>query len=210
MGYSYDMNDRRIQTSLPDGTSWRYGYDRLSQVVSDERVDADGNMLSNDGWTYAWNAQDRLASARGKTSIEVTYSRDVYSGELGILDDHFESSSLKVFVFVMTDVVPLGSLLKKVLSYDGSGQLILRRYFRTNQLVKSSNFLCVCENGKTHWRQVSGYAIHEILGKEDLIDLNVIDMEYLNKLTEKDRINLLASYILGAVEAATSGSPIIH
>ena len=42
MGYSYDMNDRRTQTSLPDGTSWRYGYDRLSQVVSGERVDTDG------------------------------------------------------------------------------------------------------------------------------------------------------------------------
>ena len=32
--YSYDMINRRTQASLPDGTKWRYGYDRLSQVVS--------------------------------------------------------------------------------------------------------------------------------------------------------------------------------
>ena len=40
IGYIYDMANRRTQVNLPDGTKWRYGYDRLSQVSSGERVDA--------------------------------------------------------------------------------------------------------------------------------------------------------------------------
>ena len=36
--------------------------------------DADGDMLSCDGWTYAWNGDDRLASAtRGTTRLEFRY-----------------------------------------------------------------------------------------------------------------------------------------
>ena len=36
--------------------------------------DADGNLLSHDGWTYAWNAQDRLVSAsKGTTRLEFAY-----------------------------------------------------------------------------------------------------------------------------------------
>ena len=41
LGYLHDLADRRTQASLPDGTRWLYGYDRLSQVVSGERVAAD-------------------------------------------------------------------------------------------------------------------------------------------------------------------------
>ena len=36
--------------------------------------DADGNLLSYDGWTYVWNAEDRLVSAtRGTTRLEFNY-----------------------------------------------------------------------------------------------------------------------------------------
>ena len=36
--------------------------------------DADGNLLTYDGWTYAWNAQDRLVSAtKGDTRLEFNY-----------------------------------------------------------------------------------------------------------------------------------------
>ena len=36
--------------------------------------DADGNMLSYDGWTFAWNAQDRLVSAtKGDVRLEFNY-----------------------------------------------------------------------------------------------------------------------------------------
>ena len=36
--------------------------------------DADGNMLSYDGWTYTWNAQDRLDSAsKGNIRLEFAY-----------------------------------------------------------------------------------------------------------------------------------------
>ncbi|MBQ4481418.1 MAG: DUF2235 domain-containing protein [Victivallales bacterium] len=36
--------------------------------------DLDGNMLSHDGWTYTWNAQDRLVSAtKGTTRLEFAY-----------------------------------------------------------------------------------------------------------------------------------------
>ena len=70
MGYSYDMNDRWTQTSLPDGTSWRYGYDRLSQVVSGERVSADGTPVQGGSFRYAYDgignrtfSQDGAANA---------------------------------------------------------------------------------------------------------------------------------------------------
>ena len=36
--------------------------------------DADGNMLTCDGWTFTWNAQDRLVSAtKGDTRLEFNY-----------------------------------------------------------------------------------------------------------------------------------------
>ena len=42
--------------NLPDGTKWRYGYDRLSQVVSGERVDAATNEpVANGSFRYAYD-----------------------------------------------------------------------------------------------------------------------------------------------------------
>ena len=36
--------------------------------------DADGNMLTCDGWSYAWNAEDRLVSAsKGDVRLEFNY-----------------------------------------------------------------------------------------------------------------------------------------
>ncbi|MBQ4481414.1 MAG: RHS repeat-associated core domain-containing protein [Victivallales bacterium] len=56
IGYLYDVADRRTQASLPDGTKWLYGYDRLSQVTSGERVDATTNApVSGGSFRYAYD-----------------------------------------------------------------------------------------------------------------------------------------------------------
>ena len=55
IGYIYDIANRRTQMNLPDGTKWRYGYDRLSQVVSGERVDAQDAPVSGQSYRYAYD-----------------------------------------------------------------------------------------------------------------------------------------------------------
>ena len=53
---SYDIANRRTQASLPDGTKWLYGYDRLSQVTSGDRVDAATNEpVANGSYRYAYD-----------------------------------------------------------------------------------------------------------------------------------------------------------
>ena len=55
IGYIYDMANRRTQMNLPDGTGWRYGYDRLSQVTSGDRVDAQDAPVSGQSYRYAYD-----------------------------------------------------------------------------------------------------------------------------------------------------------
>ena len=50
------MVDQSVQARLPDGTRWLYGYDRLSQVTSGERVDAATNEpVTNGSFRYAYD-----------------------------------------------------------------------------------------------------------------------------------------------------------
>ena len=63
----YDMANRRTQMNLPDGTKWRYGYDRLSQVVSGERVDATTNEpVSGGSFRYAYDGIAISMDGRGR------------------------------------------------------------------------------------------------------------------------------------------------
>ena len=49
-------------------------YTVLAATPEAPTYDADGNMLSHDGWTYTWNAQDRLVSAtKGDVRLEFNY-----------------------------------------------------------------------------------------------------------------------------------------
>ena len=55
--------------NLPDGTRWRYGYDRLSQVVSGERVDAQDAPISGGSFRYAYDGiGNRTSSQEGSSA----------------------------------------------------------------------------------------------------------------------------------------------
>ena len=90
MGYSYDMNGRRIQTYLPDGTSWRYGYDRLSQVVSGERVDADGTPVQDGSFRYEYDGiGNRTFSQDGAANAIRRYSSNALNQYTAIAETGF-------------------------------------------------------------------------------------------------------------------------
>jgi hypothetical protein len=74
--YIYDMANRRTQMNLPDGTKWLYGYDRLSQVVSGERVNATTNApVSGGSFRYAYDGiGNRTSSQDGSTADLRSYS----------------------------------------------------------------------------------------------------------------------------------------
>ena len=70
------MANRRTQMNLPDGTKWRYGYDRLSQVVSGDRMDATTNApVAGGSFRYAYDCiGNRTSSQDGSTADLRSYS----------------------------------------------------------------------------------------------------------------------------------------
>ena len=71
IGYIYDMANRRTHMNLPDGTKWRYGYDRLSQVVSGTRVDAQGAPVSGQSYRYAYDGIGNRTSSQDGSSANL-------------------------------------------------------------------------------------------------------------------------------------------
>ena len=66
----YDVADHLAQASLPDGTKWLYGYDRLSQVVSGERVIAStGAPVDGGSFRYAYDGVGNRVVAMQKEKI---------------------------------------------------------------------------------------------------------------------------------------------
>ncbi|MBR4519409.1 MAG: RHS repeat-associated core domain-containing protein, partial [Victivallales bacterium] len=58
--------------NLPDGTKWLYGYDRLSQVVSGDRMDAATNEpVTNGSFRYAYDGIDNRVSAQEGSSANL-------------------------------------------------------------------------------------------------------------------------------------------
>ena len=69
--YSYDMINRRTQASLPDGTKWLYGYDRLSQVTSGDRVDAQDIPVANGSYRYAYDGIGNRTSSQDGSNADL-------------------------------------------------------------------------------------------------------------------------------------------
>ena len=86
LGYLYDLADRRTQASLPDGTKWLYGYDRLSQVVSGERVVAStGAPVDGGSFRYAYDGLgNRISSRDGSASSTRRYTSNPLNQYTGI------------------------------------------------------------------------------------------------------------------------------
>lgn len=87
MGYRYDSVGRRTRTELADGTSWLYGYDRLSQVISGERVDAQGAAVDGGSFRYAYDGIGNRASSQDGSVAETR---------------HYVANSLNQYVSVFT------------------------------------------------------------------------------------------------------------
>jgi len=64
--------------SSPAGTSYSYISNALNQytAVNTEQptYDADGNMLTRDGWTQVWNGENRLIeTSKGNVKLQLAY-----------------------------------------------------------------------------------------------------------------------------------------
>ena len=93
--YTYDPIGNRKTAGLA-GTNWTYTANNLNQytalnqagTVQNPTYDADGNMLTRDGWTQTWNAENRLIKAeKGTAKLEFAYDymgrrieKKVYNG----------------------------------------------------------------------------------------------------------------------------------
>ncbi|WP_176014686.1 RHS repeat domain-containing protein [Victivallis sp. Marseille-Q1083] len=93
--YTYDPIGNRKTAGLA-GTNWTYTANSLNQysalnqagTVQNPTYDADGNMLTRDGWTQTWNAENRLIKAeKGTVKLEFAYDymgrrieKKVYNG----------------------------------------------------------------------------------------------------------------------------------
>ncbi|WP_176014744.1 RHS repeat domain-containing protein [Victivallis sp. Marseille-Q1083] len=93
--YTYDPIGNRKTAGLA-GTNWTYTANSLNQysalnqagTVQNPTYDTDGNMLTRDGWTQTWNAENRLVKAeKGTAKLEFAYDymgrrieKKVYNG----------------------------------------------------------------------------------------------------------------------------------
>ncbi|WP_176014914.1 RHS repeat domain-containing protein [Victivallis sp. Marseille-Q1083] len=93
--YTYDPIGNRKTAGLA-GTNWTYTANNLNQysalnqagTVQNPTYDIDGNMLTRDGWTQTWNAENRLIKAeKGTAKLEFAYDymgrrieKKVYNG----------------------------------------------------------------------------------------------------------------------------------
>jgi YD repeat-containing protein len=80
--YAYDPIGNRL-TATNNAEGWTYQANRLNQytniadgAVLEPSYDADGNMTaSGDGWSYGWNAENRMILASNGTTV-VTFAYD--------------------------------------------------------------------------------------------------------------------------------------
>ena len=75
--YNYDEIGNRT-TATEGATNWTYASNLLNQYTQVNAMvptyDADGNMLTWNGWTYTWNGENRMISAEnGSTRVEMGY-----------------------------------------------------------------------------------------------------------------------------------------
>ncbi len=79
--YNFDQIGNRTTANLA-GTSWSYASNNLNQytaltksgTTSNPTYDADGNLLTYDGWTYTWNLENRLIKAtKGPLMLSFQY-----------------------------------------------------------------------------------------------------------------------------------------
>ena len=77
MSYAFDLIGNRT-TATEDATNWTYASNLLNQYTQVNALlptyDADGNMLTWNGWTYTWNGENCLVCAENDdTKVEMSY-----------------------------------------------------------------------------------------------------------------------------------------
>lgn len=109
----------------------------------------------------------------------------------------FSSFGSKIVVFALTDLTKIGSLAKKVINYDESGQFILREYEREDVRIITVNFICVCEKGKTYWKRNSKIIEEIKIGADDLVGVEAIDTHKINEIGIDKFTKQLLEHVIG-------------
>ena len=105
--YSFDPIGNRLTSSLA-GTAYAYTSNNLNQytAINTEQptYDADGNMLTRDGWTQVWNGENRLVeTSKGDTRLTFAYDymgrrieKKIYTSEALTKDIRFVYDGYKL------------------------------------------------------------------------------------------------------------------
>ncbi len=106
MSYNYDMIGNRLESS-EDGDEKTYAANLLNQYTAigeeEPTYDRNGNMLTNRGWTYAWNTENRLIKAekddlrlefdydyKGRRAFKKVYENEVLTKHQNFIYDNFK------------------------------------------------------------------------------------------------------------------------
>ncbi len=73
--YAYDLNDRRTQLNMPDGSYWTYEYDDYGQVKKGKKYDSTGKAVPGQYFGYDYDGIGNLTSEqRNVPAMNITYT----------------------------------------------------------------------------------------------------------------------------------------
>ena|GEM_PF-791866 len=75
--YQYNPADQRIRASVEDGSAWVYEYDALGQVMSGQRIWADGSPVAGQQFEYAFDDIGNRESTEGRASAVSSYTNNL-------------------------------------------------------------------------------------------------------------------------------------
>ncbi|WP_176013903.1 RHS repeat domain-containing protein [Victivallis sp. Marseille-Q1083] len=173
--YTYDPIGNRKTASLA-GTNWTYTANNLNQysalnqagTIQNPTYDADGNMLTRDGWTQTWNAENRMIKAeKGTAKLEFAYD---YMGRR-IEKKVYNGSTLTSHIRFVYDGYKLIEELNGL-----NNNAILRRYVWQPVMLDSPLTVFDAAANKTYFYHTDGNK--NITDITDLSGISVAHYEY--------------------------------
>ena len=156
--YNYDPIGNRTTATLA-GTNWNYTSNNLNQytrlafgdTVQEPTYDADGNMLTQSGWTQSWNGENRLIeTAKGNIKLQFSYDylgrrieKKVYNGE--VLTKHLRFVYNGYKLSEELDALNESTALRKYTWQAGVGLTVPLSIYDT---LKNETYLYVTDSNK--------------------------------------------------------------
>lgn len=145
--YDYDADGRRTTSTRENGDVITYGYDGLSRLESERRVDADNGVVYFYAYVYdrAGNRQERWIDEdrQGVAEIKETYTYAYETGS-GHQSDRAPNMLMKVLRENAYDSE--ADISSTDYDYDANGNLTSRKYYENEALTESTAYTWDSEN----------------------------------------------------------------